>query len=122
MTTDADMAPRPPRGAESVLRSMLASEHRDSVSGDLLEEYRDAIVPQRGKAAADCWYIRQVSGFVWRATWPWALAFSGAFVGRTAYDWLVPTTDFHLRSQFTTYFAVSAWFVIGLWAAWRAGS
>ena len=122
MTTRRPVTARPPRWAERVLRLLLPFEHRESVSGDLLEEYRDAIVPARGKPAADRWYFRQVTGFAWRATWLWALLFSGAFVGRTAYDWLAPTSDFALRSAFTTYFAFSVWFLTGLWAAWRSGS
>jgi hypothetical protein len=59
---------------------------------------------------------------VWRAAWPWALFFSGAFVARNAYDWLVPTTDFHLRAAVTTYVAISTLLLTGFWAAWRSGS
>ena len=88
----------------------------------MLEEYRASIVPTRGKIAADRWYVRQVSGFVWRTTWLWALAFSGPFIARTAYDWLVPTTDFHLRAQLSTDLGVATLLVIGLWAGWRARS
>jgi hypothetical protein len=84
MTASGHMSAQPPRWAEALLRLVLAVEHRDSVSGDLLEEYRDAIVPARGKSAADRWYFGQVAGFAWRATWLWALVFSAAFVGRTA--------------------------------------
>ncbi len=111
MTTSGHVTARPPRWAESVLRLLLPFEHRDSVSGDLLEEYRDAIVPARGKPAADRWYSRQVAGFAWRATWVWALLFSGAFVGRTGYDWFVsrrPTSPCALQFTTTRYFAIMA--------------
>jgi len=101
---------------------MLASEHRDNVSGDLLEEYRTTIVPARGPSAADRWYRRQVAGFVWRATWPWALLFSGAFVVRQAFDFFVPTHDFYFRSLLTTYTAVALLAATSLWSAWRSGS
>jgi hypothetical protein len=122
MTRNRHEAARPPRWAEGVLRLMLASEHRDSVSGDLLEEYRDAIVPARGKSAADGWYVRQVAGFAWRATWGWALLLSGAFVIRQAFDFLVPTHDFYFRSQLTTYTAVALLAATAFWSAWRTGS
>src|SRR5688500_10263372 len=36
---------RPPRWAEAILRLLLKPEDRESVSGDLLEEYRETIVP-----------------------------------------------------------------------------
>ena len=112
----------PPVWAEIVLRQVLKRGDRESVSGDLLEEYRDAIVPARGRAAADAWYIRQVAGFLWRATFVWALLFSGAFVLRQAFDFLVPTRDFVFRSELTTYTAIAILAATSFWAAWRSGS
>lgn len=113
---------RPPEWAEALLRLSLKSTDRENVSGDLLEEYRGSIVPSRGKAAADRWYVRQVTGFVWRATWVWALVFSGAFLARTLYDWLVPTTDFQVRAEVSTYIGIVTLLSIGLWAGWRSRS
>jgi hypothetical protein len=112
---------RPPRWAEALLRLLLKPEDRESVSGDLLEEYRQSILPERGKGA-DAWYLCQVAGFLWRSTWIWALVFSGAFLARTAYDWLVPTTDFHFRAEVSTYIGVATLLSIGLWAGWRSHS
>lgn len=112
----------PPAWAEALLRLLLKPEDRETVSGDLLEAYRDTIVPARGRAGADGWYVRQVLGFLWRATWLWAAVFSGAFVARNAFDWLVPTTDFYMRSQVTTYFAIGTLLLVGFGAAWRSGS
>ena len=54
----------PPRCAETLLRVVLASRDRDTVSGDLLEEYRMHVVPARGRRAANWWYLRQVAGFI----------------------------------------------------------
>lgn len=113
---------RPPAWAEALLRLSLKATDRENVSGDLLEEYRGSVVPVRGKTAADWWYVHQVAGFVWRATWVWAVAFSAPFLARTAYDWLVPTTDFHLRSELSTYIGVATLLSIGLWAGWRSRS
>jgi len=98
----------PPEWAEAMLRLALKKSDREPVSGDLLEEYRDAIVQSLGRRAADAWYVRQVAGFVWRATWVWALLLSGSFVFRTAYDWLVPTTDFHVRAEWSSVVSVSS--------------
>jgi hypothetical protein len=121
MTTDRLNA-RPPEWAEALLRLFLKRSDRDAVSGDLLEEYRESIRPSRGESAADAWYLRQVAGFLWRTAWPWALAFSGAFLARTLYDWLVPTTDFHVRAAASTYIGVATLLLIGFRAAWRSGS
>src|SRR5438552_1362536 len=116
------MTQNPPRWADAILRLSLKTTDRETVSGDLLEEYRAAIVPARGKASANAWYVRQVAGFVWRATWVWAVLFSGAFVARQAWDFLVPTHDFVFRSQLTTYAAVALLAGSAFWAAWRSGS
>jgi len=113
---------RPPEWAEALLWWCLKSTDREDVSGDLLEEYRASIVPSRGEAAADAWYVAQVAGFVWRATWLWALMFSALSIARTAYDWRVPTTDFATRSAVSTWSGVAVLFIAAMWTAWRSRS
>jgi hypothetical protein len=115
--------PFPPLWADFVLRRLvLARQNRDAVSGDLLEEYREVIVPERGQRRADRWYVAQVAGYVVRSNLVWAVLFSAAYLARQAYDWFVPTTDFHLRAEVTTYTAVSLLLGAGFWAACRSGS
>jgi hypothetical protein len=60
---------RPPRWAEAALRLLLRRDVAETVSGDLLEEYREVVQPLRGTWRADVWFVRQVGGFVWQATW-----------------------------------------------------
>jgi hypothetical protein len=48
--------------------------------------------------------------------------FAGAFVARTALDWLAPTTDFHTRSQVSTALAAGILLAAGFWATWRTNS
>jgi hypothetical protein len=59
-----DGGSRPPVWAEAALRCLLPVRNRDTVSGDLLEEYRDVVVPGRGVVRANLWYLRQVVSFV----------------------------------------------------------
>ena len=94
--------PSPPPLAEAFLRLFLAPRDRESVSGDLLEEYRESIHPSRGRAAADRWYVYQVLGFFWRSNAAPAILLLVAILGRTAFDWLVPTTEFSTRSTVST--------------------
>jgi hypothetical protein len=97
----------PPSWAEDLLRLLLEPEHRESVSGDLLEEYRAGVVPARGRVRADLWYLRQVMGFVWRAVWLWAALLTASVIGRDALDWwLSPTNEFYARSIASTAIAV----------------
>ena len=61
-------AKSPPRWAEVLLERLLCGDARDTVVGDLHEEYVEAMAPQRGRLRANLWYIRQVMSFV-----PWFL-------------------------------------------------
>jgi hypothetical protein len=110
----------PPLWAETVLRLVLNSRDQATVSGDLLEEFRESIRPTRGPGAAAAWYIRQVMGFVVRSNVIPALLFSGAFVARTALDWLEPPADFHTRSLISTFVAASIVLAFGFFASWNS--
>ena len=92
------MSAKPPAWAETLLRLFLKRADFETVSGDLLEEYRVSIHPVRGRHRADRWYIAQVLGFVVRGAGVWAALFGSAIVARTALDWLAPPLDFHVRS------------------------
>ena len=61
--------PDPPEIAELILRGLLPLDMRETVSGDLLEEYRESRVPAVGELRADLWYWRQVGGMWLRAYW-----------------------------------------------------
>jgi hypothetical protein len=50
----------PPRWAETVLERVLAGADGQTVTGDLREEYAEAILPRLGRLGADLWYLRQV--------------------------------------------------------------
>ena len=115
-------ASTPPLWAEAVLRLFLKPDVFASVSGDLLEQYRDSIQPARGTRGADAWYRVQVLGYVLRGAGLWAALFALAYVARTAFDWLRPTTDFYTRSQVSTALAVGILVLAGFWTAWRSGS
>ena len=113
---------QPPRWAEAVLRVLMTSENAETISGDLLEQYRDSVYPSKGRRRADLWFIGQVIDFAWRATRVWVLLFAAASVGRTALDWLVPPLQFQTRSIVTTYTAISIFVICGTLAAYRTRS
>jgi hypothetical protein len=103
------------------LRLLLSPKDRESVSGDLLEEYRDTIVPALG-SAADRWYVRQVGSLLFRASWPWSAVVGGALVIRYLFDTLVPVTDYRTRATILTYTLMTACVLTGFSAAWRTRS
>lgn len=115
------MAPTPPAWADLCLRLLLPARDRDTVSGDLMEEYRESIRPTRSKVAADLWYIMQVSRFAWRIG-GWGAILSALYVSRMAYDWFMPTSDFEARADVTTLTMVSTLLVVGASSALRTQS
>jgi hypothetical protein len=112
----------PPEWGEFILWVFLKPGDRDSVTGDLVEEYREMIRAGRDRTAADRWYLRQMAGFLWRSTWAWAAILSALWVGRGVLDVLVPPASFYARSQFSTWSAVSIFTIIGFRAAWGGRS
>jgi hypothetical protein len=112
----------PPGWAEVLLRAFLIPGDSDSVSGDLLEQYRESVRPARGRRRADLWYVTQVLGFVWRSARLWAALFAVAFLARTALDWLVPPADFHARANVSTLLGAGIVLLAALRAASRSGS
>src|ERR1700730_8345593 len=112
----------PPAWAEALLRLFVTPSRYDNVSGDLLEEYRDSVLPTRGPLRADLWYMTQVLGFMSRGAGLWAALFAAAFIARTAMDWLDPTVNFHARSMVSTLLGIGILLVAGFAAGRRSGS
>ena len=112
----------PPGWAEALLRLVLKPGDFDSVSGDLLEEYRESIHPARGPRRADLWYVTQVFGFVSPGARLFGALFGAAVVARTALDWFAPPLDFHTRASVSTELGAGILLATGFWAAWRSGS
>jgi hypothetical protein len=112
---------RPPRWAEATLRMLLKPHDRETVSGDLLEEYRDTIEPSRGRAA-DWWYIRQVTWYLLRASWAWGTLMGAALVIRYLLDTLVPPADYWMRATVLTWTILAACLLAGFVTSWRTRS
>ena len=97
----------PPRWAERLLRALLTPANRDTVTGDLLEEYREAIRPARGAVRARLWYLRQVLSLALASNSPvqsliW-LAAAGAIV-----------TSFVMRNHLDPPFPTAAWTAVSI--------
>lgn len=71
--TKSTTLPNPPAIPRALLDLLLPLDARESVSGDLLEEYREARLPAFGRVRADLWYWRQVAG-IWLRSYRWFVA------------------------------------------------
>jgi hypothetical protein len=56
----------PPRWAEFLLQRLLPARDRETVTGDLHEDYADFTVPQFGRLRANLWYLHQISSIARR--------------------------------------------------------
>ena len=100
----------PPSWAQELLTWLVPLGSEESVPGDLLEEYREAVRPSRGPWRANLWYLRQVAGFLWRLTWMFVVFNAAALILRTILDTFAPPGfaphSYQLRSSASTYSAV----------------
>ena len=104
-----------------VLALFLPPDEAETVSGDLVEEYHDSILPAVGKAHADLWLARQVAGFVWRAPLAWGLIVAACMSGRFAIDTFAPPADYGPRSFVTTWAAILIYLSAAAWSSHRTG-
>lgn len=116
------MTSAPSAFADALLRLFLRPDVFLTVSGDLLEQYRDSVLPTRGRTRAAAWYLRQAVAIALRKIAPWAALFAVVYVSRFAWDMLIPTTEFHTRSNITTYASIAILLAAGFFTAWRSGS
>jgi hypothetical protein len=113
----------PPRWAESVLGLLLKPDDRETVSGDLLEEYRDAKRQQLGRRRADAWYIRHVFGYFCRAAWPCVVLLALAFATHDLYNSFlhVGSSADALVERIFTGAGLTAWVLVGIYGGRRTG-
>ncbi len=112
---------RPPRWAEAVLGLLVRSDEAESVSGDLIEEYRITVYPSRGRLRADVWYVRQVLGFMLRAPLICGLVLAALHCGRSLLDTFAPPVSWGPRSAVTTWSSIALFVFAGACGAWRTG-
>jgi hypothetical protein len=109
----------PPRRAHALLPWLVPADRADNIDGDLLEEYREAMLPGRGPRRADMWYVRQIALFLWRLSWMFAVVVALQGLTRMIADTVVPPQSYQLRASLSTWGAISAYLLAGIQAGWR---
>lgn len=112
----------PPALAEHLLRLLLSPSDRETLSGDLLELYRDRLDRGTTRRRADAWYVYQVARLAWFESRLWIILSALAMLTRTALDWRAPVDDFGVRSAWTTGVSVVLMLLAGMSATWRTHS
>jgi hypothetical protein len=126
MTPAQDPEPfEPPILARMLLETVLPLETEESVSGDLIEEYRHRLLSGSSHRPATVWYVKQVAGIVWRAIWMFTFLTAAAVVLRSIVDTFVPVVPgphaYQLRSSLTTWSAVAIYLSSGFFTAVKTG-
>jgi hypothetical protein len=115
----------PPSWAQELLTWLVPLSSEESIPGDLLEEYREAVHPSRGEWRANLWYLEQVAGFWCRLTWMFVVMNAAAVILRTILDTFAPPGfaphSYQLRSSVSTYAAVGTFLVAGVYGGYRIG-
>ena len=115
----------PPSWAQELLTWLVPLSSEESIPGDLLEEYREAVCPSRGRWRANLWYLRQVAGFLCRLAWMFVMLNAAALILRTIFDTFAPPGfaphSYQLRSSLSTYAAVGTFLLAGCYAGYRMG-
>ena len=123
--SDGLAAPAPPLWAQSLLSSVLPRATEESVAGDLIAEYRDAILPACGERRADIWYLRQTVGFVWRATWMFILLHAALLMVRSLADVFAPPGfaphSYQLRASLSTWSTIGTFLLAGIYGGYHTG-
>jgi hypothetical protein len=115
----------PPSWAQELLTWLVPLSSEESIPGDLLEEYREAVRPSHGPWRANLWYLRQVVGFLCRLTWMFAVFNAAALILRAILDTFAPPGfaphSYQLRSSASTDAAVITFLLAGCYAGYRMG-
>ena len=114
---------RPPRWAEALFQMLLPVERQESVIGDLIEEYREANVPNGSESRADVWYLGQLAAAFWRIAGFFCIAALLICVARELMDHFVPVAvaGYNERGAVMMPSLVLCYAGAGFWAAWRTG-
>jgi len=115
----------PPAWTQELLTWLVPRSSEESIPGDLLEEYREAVRPSRGQWRANLWYVRQVAGFLCRLAWMFVALNAAALILRTILDTFVPPGfaphSYQLRSSASTYSAVGTFLLAGIYGGFQMG-
>ncbi|HXO19150.1 MAG TPA: hypothetical protein VOA87_04410 [Thermoanaerobaculia bacterium] len=125
------MNDHPPRWAELALSLLLKAGDRESIPGDLLEKYREEVLPRSGWWRSQLWYARQLGSLFWHLLPSAAfgvvlgLVLSAAVVAINVVLPLLPEAASPLRQAVEGISEAAGWLgVLALWGvagffAWR---
>jgi hypothetical protein len=109
----------PPEWAQEVLLFLVREDRAENIAGDLLEEYRDVVLPARGRREATRWYVRQVAGFLWRLSRVFGVLVALQWIGNGVANAIVSPDNHQLRSALMPFAPVWVYLIASAYGGWR---
>jgi hypothetical protein len=116
------MTAAPPPWAVWLLQTLVPRRHRDVLTADVLDRYRDHILPGQGRSRANRWFLARVAEWAWTQSRPAGLVVVLAFVVGDGIYTDLPERDATLRAWLKATGPVAALVLLGARVGWRSGT
>jgi hypothetical protein len=116
------MPAAPPPWAVWLLQALVPRRHRDVLTGDVLDRYRDHILPAQGRARADRWFLAQVADWAWTESRVACLVVVLAFIVGDGIFTDLPQQGATLRAWLKATVPMIALVLLGARVGWRSGT
>jgi hypothetical protein len=115
------MTTGPPPWAAWLLETLVPRRHHDILAGDVLDRYRDQILPAQGRTRANRWFLARVAEWAWTESRLACLIVVLSFLfGDGLYPGL-PDSGATARAWLNATVPVCALVALGVRAGWRSG-
>ena len=115
------MTTGPPLWAAWLLEALVPRRHRDILAGDVLDRYRDHVLPAQGRARANRWFLARVAEWAWTESRLACLVVVLSFLFGDGLYAELPESGATARAWLNATAPVCALGALGVRAGWRSG-
>jgi len=115
------MTTGPPPWAAWLLDALVPRRYHETLAGDVLERYRDQILPAQGRTRADRWFLARVAEWAWTESRLACLIVVLSFVFGDGLYAELPESGATARAWLHATAPVGALGALGVRAGWRSG-
>jgi hypothetical protein len=112
----------PPPWAVWLLRALVPRRHRDVLVGDVLDRYREQILPAQGRTRANRWFLARVGEWAWSESRPAGLVVVLSYLFANGLSFDLPDRGATLRAWLNATVPLCALAALGGRAGWRTGA
>lgn len=112
----------PPSWAAWLLATLVPRRYRDVLVGDILDRYRDQILPAQGRTHADRWFLARVAGWAWTESRAACLVVALSFLVGDGLYLELPDAGATMRTWLRATVPAATLAALGVRAGWRSGA